>query len=74
MREISHLKGMSVAGRNINIIRYADGTILLAESNDQLQKLAKTLTEANKRKGLTVSKKKTGVMVITKQAQESTYR
>lgn len=66
MREIRHLKGVSVVARNITNIRYAYDTLLLAESENHLQALVTTLKEASKRKGLTANKKKTGVMVITK--------
>ena len=37
--------GIKIAGRNINKLRYADGTILLAESEEELKK---TLAESER--------------------------
>lgn len=51
IREISQLKGVSLPGRNINMIKYADGTVLLAELEYQLQGLVTALTEASKERG-----------------------
>ena len=31
--------GIKIAGRNINILRYADDTILMAESEEELKSL-----------------------------------
>ena len=37
--------GISIAGRNINNLRYADDTTLMAESEEELKSLLKKLKE-----------------------------
>ena len=66
MEEIEELEGVRVGGRNINCIRYADDTVLIADSNEKLQELTSTLDDACKRKGLRINFGKTEVMGITK--------
>ena len=39
LRNIEDCQGMKINGQNLNNLRYADDTILMAESDDQLQKL-----------------------------------
>ena len=43
--------GIKIAGRNINNLRYADGTILMAENEEKLRNLLKVKRES-KRSGL----------------------
>ena len=40
--------GFKIAGRNINNLRYADGTTLMAESKEELKKLLKVKEESEK--------------------------
>ena len=42
--------GIKIAGRNINNLRYADGTILMAESEEELKSLL--MTEESEKVGL----------------------
>ena len=37
--------GIKIAGRNINILRYADDTTLMAESKEELKNLLMKVTE-----------------------------
>ena len=37
LREINDLEGIKVGGVNLNNLRYADDTVLLADSQDKLQ-------------------------------------
>ena len=37
MEEIEELEGVRVGGRNVNCIRYADDTVLIADNNGKLQ-------------------------------------
>ena len=37
--------GIKIAGRNINNLRYADGTTLMAESKDELKSLLRNVKE-----------------------------
>ena len=44
--------GIKIAGRNINNLRYADDTTLMAESEEELKNLLMKLKEENKKVGL----------------------
>ena len=41
--------GIKIAGRNINSLRYADGTILMAESEEELESLLMRVEEESKK-------------------------
>ena len=43
---------MKIAGRNINNLRYADDTTLMAESKEKLKSLLMTMKEDNEKVGL----------------------
>ena len=49
--------GIKIAGRNINNLRYADDTTLMAESKDELKSLLK-VKEENEKVGLKLKFKK----------------
>ena len=53
---------MKIAGRNINNLRYADDTTLMAESEQELKSLS-SLTEENEKAGLKLNIQKTKIMV-----------
>ena len=44
--------GMKIAGRNISTLRYADDTILKAESKEELKSLLMKVREENEKVGL----------------------
>ena len=44
--------GIKIAGRNINNLRYADDTTLMAESEEELKKLLKKVKEESEKAGL----------------------
>ena len=44
--------GIKIAGRNINNLRYADDTILMAESEEELKSLLMKVEEESKKAGL----------------------
>ena len=44
--------GIKIVGRNINNVRYADDTILMAESEEELKSLLMKLKEESKNVGL----------------------
>ena len=54
--------GIQIAGRNINNLRYADGTTLMAESEEELKSLLMTVTEENEKVGLKLNIQKTKIM------------
>ena len=45
------LAGMKIAGRNINNLRYADDTTLMAESEEELKSLLKKVKEESEKVG-----------------------
>ena len=47
--------GISIAGRNINHLRYADETILMAESEEELKNLLMRVKEESETAGLNLS-------------------
>ena len=54
--------GIKIARRNINIIRYADDTILLAEDKEELKSLLMKLKEESEKVGLKLNIQKTKIM------------
>ena len=44
--------GIKIAGRNINNLRYADGTTLMAESKEELKSLLMKVKEESEKVGL----------------------
>ena len=44
--------GSKIAGRNINHLRYADDTILMAESEEELKSLLRKVKEESEKVGL----------------------
>ena len=54
---------IKIAGRNINNIRYADDTILVAESEEELKSLLMKVKEESENVGLKLNIQKTKIMV-----------
>ena len=54
--------GMMIAGRNINNLRYADDTILMAESEEELKSLLMKVKEESEKVGLKLNIQKTKIM------------
>ena len=54
--------GIKIARRNINNLRYADDTTLVAESEEELKSLLMKVKEENKKAGLKLNIQKTKVM------------
>ena len=54
--------GIKIAGRNINNLRYADDTTLMAESEDELKSLLMKVKEESEKVGLKLNIKKTKIM------------
>ena len=53
--------GIKIAGRNINNLRYADDTTLMAESEEQLQSLLMKVKEESEKVGLKLNIQKTKI-------------
>ena len=54
--------GIKIAGRNINNLRYADDTILMAESEEELRSLLMKVKEESEKVGLKLNTQKTKIM------------
>ena len=55
--------GIKIVGRNINSLRYADDTILMAESKEELKSLLMKVKEESQKAGLKLNIQKTKIMV-----------
>ena len=54
--------GIKIAGRNINNLRYADETTLMAESEEELKSLLMKVKEESEKFGLKLNIQKTKIM------------
>ena len=54
--------GIKIAGRNVNNLRYADDTTLMAESDEELKSLLINVKEKSEKVGLKLNIQKTKVM------------
>ena len=54
--------GIKIAGRNINNLRYADDTILMAENEDKLKSLLMKVKEESKKVSLKLNIQKIKIM------------
>ena len=68
--------GIKIAGGNINNLRYADDTTLMAESEEELKSLLMKVKEKSGKVGLTLNTQKTEIMasspVISWQTERET--
>ena len=56
--------GIKIAGRNINNLRYADNTIVMAESEEKLKSLLMSVKEHSEKAGIKQNIHKTKVMAL----------
>ena len=56
------LAGIKIAGRNINNLRYADDTIIMAETKVELKSLLIRVKEESEKTGLKLNIQKTKIM------------
>ena len=57
--------GIKIAGRNINNLRYADDTTLIAESEEELKSLLMKVKEESEKAGLKLNIQKTKIMAFS---------
>ena len=55
--------GIKTSGRNINYLRYADDTTVMAESEEELKSLLMNMKEESEKVGLKLNIQKTKIMV-----------
>ena len=63
------MPGILIGGQNINNLRYADDTVLISNSEANLQIIVDTINKEIEKIGLSLNKKKTEVMVVSKKAE-----
>ena len=56
--------GIKTADRNINNLRYADDTTLMAESEEELKSLLMKVKDENENAGLKLNSQKTKIMAL----------
>ena len=56
--------GIKTAGRNINNLKYADDTTLMAESEEELKSLLMKMKEESEKVGLKFNIQKTKIMAL----------
>ena len=56
--------GIKIAGRNINILRYADDTTLMAESKEELKSLLMKVKEKREKFGFKLNIQKTKILAF----------
>ena len=56
--------GIKIARKNINNLRYADDTTLMAESKEELKSLLMKVKKKNEKVGLKLSIQKTKIMAL----------
>ena len=61
-------EGIKINGKTVNNIRYADDTVILASSLEELQTLLKKINATNVKYGLNLNTSKTKYMTISKNA------
>ena len=57
--------GIKIAGRNVNNLRYADDTTLMAESEEELKRLLMKVKEESEKVGLKLNIQKTNSMAFS---------
>lgn len=65
-RELETLPGIIIGGCNLITVRYADDTVLMADSEIKLQDPQQNVADETDKKGLTINHKKTESMDISK--------
>ena len=69
-RESNDLQGICIHGMNVNNLRYADDTALIADDPQKLQEIVNKVKAESSRAGLDMNVKKTKTMVISRRPGE----
>ena len=72
LREIQDQAGILIGGHNLNNIRYADDIVLIADSEENLQKILDKVVSESESKGLSINCEKTECLVVSKQKTRPT--
>ena len=66
MRELDDMDGFRIGGPVVNNLRYADDTVIIAESEEQLQRLVNVVMTKSEEKGLYLNSAMSFAMVFSK--------
>ena len=69
MRELDDMDGFRIGDTVVNNFRYADDTVIIAESEEQLQRLINVVVTKSEEKGLYLNSAKSFSMVFSKASQ-----
>ena len=69
-RDAKEKGGIRINGRNVNCLRYADDTTLIANNMEALNRLLEIVNENGEKLGMRINAKKTKVMVIGKDTRD----
>ena len=69
-KEFNEMPGIKLLGEFINNLRYADDTVLLAETEEELQELVNAVKEGSLKFGLEMNTKKTKTMIIRRDVND----
>ena len=70
MYALEYFKGISIGGKNVSNIRYADDTVLIAGSEKKLQALMNKLKDQFESKGLGLNVNKTNTLTVKKSKEK----
>ena len=65
--------GIKIARRNISILRYADNTTLMADSEEELKSLLMKVKEESEKAGLKLNIQKIRIMIIQKNSDHGIW-
>ena len=74
MRELDDMDGFRIGGTVVNHLRYADDTVIIAESEEQLQRLINVVVTKSEENGLYLNRAKSFAMVFSKASQFPIYK
>ena len=69
MKEVDDIDGFRIGDTVVNNLRYADDTVIIAESEEQLQLLINVVVTKSEEKGLYLNSAKSFTMVFSKALQ-----
>ena len=69
-RDAKEEEGIRINGRNVNCLRYADDTALIANNMEALNRLLEIVNENGEKLGTRINAKKTKVMIIGKDTRD----
>ena len=73
MRKLDDMYGFRIGGRVVNNFRYANDTVIISESEEQLQRLINVVVTKSEEKGLYLNSAKSFTMVLSNPYMEHQF-